>query len=131
MLWMLVDEGHSWRSWIYRTGDGGSAWGTPEQTPGMLPAARIVDGHNAWVQAEDGLWRTSDAGRTWLQRDLPPGWRCSQLVPGSATIAWCSATLGGFGPIALRTVLFGTHDGGINWEPRSLPADQPLNASEA
>jgi photosystem II stability/assembly factor-like uncharacterized protein len=117
------------------TADGGRTWTDAQgQSPNDVAAAlpSFVDHDHGWLLTYEarsdptgpllGLWRTSDAGRTWVR--LP-----GHGIPVPA-VAYTAAFLdGGRGAMIVgldkpdgSTALLLTRDGGDTWFPAALPA---------
>ncbi|MFH1762853.1 MAG: glycosyl hydrolase, partial [Gemmatimonadota bacterium] len=78
----------------------------------------------------DGIYRTTDGGRSWSHMGLPESERFSRIVihPGNPDIVYAAAMGHAFGPNQERGV-FRTRDGGTTWE-RVLFTNETSGASD-
>jgi photosystem II stability/assembly factor-like uncharacterized protein len=139
MAWVAVSEKQqpngTYPTLVFRTSDGGHTW-----QEAMLPASylgvsqvQFVNAQDGWVLASFGggaagsqavdLFRSTDGGQTWSLVARAPGTIPS--VGQKSGMGWVSATTGwitGSIAAAQNTVwLYRTQDGGVSWQPQSLP----------
>jgi hypothetical protein len=116
-LWLALDR--SDRTWVALTRTGQTLVSSDaehwrELEGAALPEqARVVGGRDAvvWLATDEGLWRSTDAGRTFTRWALPPNASPCHLAEGAAdhVAAVC------------RGGLWVTEDGGASWERRQSP----------
>ncbi len=120
---------------LFRTSDSGHTW-----QEAMLPRSglgvsqvQFVNARDGWALASYGgvaagsqavdLFRSTDGGRTWSTVARAPG--SLPLGGDKSGMGWASATTGwvtGCVCAAQNTVLLSrTQDGGVSWQPQSLP----------
>jgi photosystem II stability/assembly factor-like uncharacterized protein len=125
---------------IYYTDDGGRSWQHSDiQTRGIgVVQITFLDALHGWLLANQGLegsseavaiWRTGDGGRHWQQivsvtapaagraGSLPFSGNKSGLSFATTTTGWAS----GSEPGKSALWLYVTHDGGLSWQPQTLP----------
>ena len=97
---------------VYRSADGGRTWRAAERRFNSLGRGLdAVDAQTAWISADDGLWRTADAGNSWQLLNGESGpWEFIDRNFGFARS--CESCDRQF-PV--------THDGGVTVEMRPLP----------
>ncbi len=124
------DLEHGWivgnsKSGIVHTEDGGGSWRViplPD-SPRFLNRLHFIDSENGWaVGGRDGLYRTTDGGRTWDQ--VRPSSEYNEEWLYNITFAdkmrgWICCEKG---------ILFSTQDGGKTWMKEVLPKDDLLEA---
>lgn len=99
---------------IFATRNGGQDWDTVYRSPGtQIMALRFTDAVTGWAVGQGGLLLlTRDAGRTWVQVDLPLAskpWLLDVHFP-NAQDGWAVGTQG---------TLLRTRDGGASWTNES------------
>jgi photosystem II stability/assembly factor-like uncharacterized protein len=123
---------------LFRTGDGGHTWQQAMLPRSSLGVSQVqfVNAQDGWVLAGFGgvaagsqavdLFRTTDGGQTWstvARAGSPPD--TIPTVGLKSGMGWASATTGwitGCICAAENTVyLYRTQDGGVSWQPQSLP----------
>ena len=136
----LVTPGWGWAladNRLLSTADGGTSWQdiTPRETAGKpILDVKFIDAQRGWlVSAAEGnlnVFSTQDAGQTWQSRPLETGETSSPI--GGALLEFIDPSTGW---LALRLqsgssfslgMLFVTGDGGLTWQPRSLPLGEPV-----
>ncbi len=124
------DLEHGWaigdsKNGIVHTEDGGASWSVIplQDSPLSLNRLHFIDSENGWaVGGRDGLYRTTDGGRTWSQ--VRPSSEYNQEWLHNITFAdrmrgWICGEKG---------ILFSTGDGGITWMKEVLPKNDFLRA---
>ena len=126
------------RGAIRITTDDGRTW---RRAPGIVDFRtssfpEFVDHRHGWSVGLTHLYRTTDGGRTWKRLSVPGvssvGSRVLPLsiVRGSVFVS----PMVGFVEVVRfpflehRVELFATHDGGLTWRPRVLPAHARLGS---
>jgi photosystem II stability/assembly factor-like uncharacterized protein len=126
---------------VWRTQDGGQTWQSslPLDLEGLneayLPSDLVfADAQNGWLLVHVGagmshdyvsLFRTQDGGQTWSRLLDPYGGSeiqvCQKdsLVFPTAHNGWLTGSCGG---VMAGAFLYQTDDGGLTWQPVSLPA---------
>ena len=143
----LVTPGWGWAladNRLLATADGAGSWQeiTPQALSGQpILGVEFIDAQRGWlVSAADGslnVFSTQDAGQTWQSRPRTAGARPLEVGETNSPIG--GASLEFIDPItgwlALRLqsgssfslgMLFATGDGGLTWQPRSLPLGEPV-----
>ena len=116
---------------VWKTTDGGTVWDPifddqPSHAIGAL-AVSMSDPSIVWVgtgephirsnvSLGDGVYKSTDAGRTWKNMGLPATGRISRVVihPTNPDIVWIAALGHGHAPQPERGI-FKTTDGGVTW----------------
>lgn len=86
------------------TGDGGRTW-TPVEVGGLPRSVRFLNEQLGWLVADNGLWRTEEAGRSWQ--------RVARL-PGALAVSFLDEQRGF--AVGTRKRLWRTGDGGKTWD---------------
>jgi photosystem II stability/assembly factor-like uncharacterized protein len=101
---------------VFSTADGGATWqhGAPLTPTVGDVSIGFIDASNGWLLVGSILYRTTDAGRTWLRLAgltgvIPKGCTGGPMVFASATSGWLQIQCGGGGQLIV------THDGGVSW----------------
>ncbi|HKD75642.1 MAG TPA: hypothetical protein VKB76_09115 [Ktedonobacterales bacterium] len=119
---------------IYRTTDSGQSWqSTSPPVAGTIGYLTFIDAQHGWAvdnlgttagQEHQNLLRSTDGGVSWTQvasTEKSGGYSATtDLKPpvfASATTGW----IGGYYPADNAIYLEVTHDGGVTWQPQSLP----------
>jgi photosystem II stability/assembly factor-like uncharacterized protein len=117
---------------VFKTTDGGHAWGpvTDRYFGGTIGAIRVAPSNpdvvyvgggefplRGNVSHGDGVWKTTDAGRTWTLKGLADTKHIGDIVvhPTNPDLVYVGALGHTFGPNAERGV-FRSKDGGTTWE---------------
>ncbi|MEM1206300.1 MAG: sialidase [Acidobacteriota bacterium] len=130
---------------IFKSSDGGHTWtpifdDTPASSIGALAVAPS-DPNVVWagtgeafirsnISIGDGVYRSTDAGKTWENRGLRESGRISRVVvdPRDPDVAFVAALGHCYGPQKERGI-FRTRDGGASWE-HVLFVDENTGASD-
>jgi photosystem II stability/assembly factor-like uncharacterized protein len=130
---------------IFKTTDGGTTWAPvfDEQPVSSVGALAVAPGDSnvVWagtgetfirsnISIGNGVYRSTDAGKTWAHLGLEKTGRIGRIVvdPRSADVALVCALGHAYGPQAERGV-FRTPDGGKTWE-RTLFVDENTGCSD-
>jgi photosystem II stability/assembly factor-like uncharacterized protein len=106
--------------------DGGKSWDRVSTVSGELVDAAAFSRNDAWVLGQvcadaagcsAEFVRTTTAGQTWDNRDLPLVGGGFHLERFGTNSGWIGGTING----GLGTALLGTLDGGSTWNPLPLP----------
>lgn len=110
---------------LFRTTDGGGTWHELPQTPLGEPVI-FTNPTEGWLGGEGGsqsLYRTKDAGKTWLADDPPqPGSLVQPVLLAYGTLHFTDAKHAvipvTFSPLSGQSImtLFSTSDGGLTWK---------------
>lgn len=100
----------------YKTTDGGDSWNSFSLTPANIRNVFFIDTNKGFIVADDGLFRTLDAGITWenITNILPRG---TNLI--SSELFFRDVN-NGF--ILLQGAVLRTTDGGNSWTKINIPA---------
>ena len=107
--------GNSVSTTIMGTSDGGHSWTELYQTPSEVQSLDFTSGSQGWMHSTEGLFATSDGGRTWQMvnsSDLPENARV-QFVDEAH--GWAAAI------IHLGSQVFASDDGGHSWTLLATP----------
>ena len=102
--------------------DGGATWYGIAQPPGenSYMSIGIQDGTHWWAMRQGDLYKTSDAGRSWVNVSLQlDSWEYSPTVLDTRH-AWAKLRNSPGAPLS-GTALAMTSDGGIHWSYRAVP----------
>jgi hypothetical protein len=119
-LWATADAACNTCPTVYRSTDGANSW-TPLDGPWwFISTFQAADSTRAWAVADNGLWRTDDAGVTWLL--LEEGNSAGNYHFVGRDFGY-STTCGIYRCEESFRV---TDDGGVTWEPRPMPMQDGL-----
>jgi photosystem II stability/assembly factor-like uncharacterized protein len=116
---------------LWHTGNGGRSW-TTRPIPGRVENMAWVSSSRGWLVGgrrlrsgawQPVVWTTRDGGRRWQVHSLGPPTVSGQIaatVTVSSSSSWMWVTMG-TNPDGWHTALWGSDDGGINWQPVTLP----------
>ena len=123
---------------IYRTSDGGTHW-AQVKTPNLEFSWFVpVDAAHGWLLGWIGkpvqplnLFSTSDGGDTWIALPNSLGW--ARAWPGSRNpfLSFRNPREGWFGANAAEPVVYSSADGGVSWQPHTLPSNLDSNLCPA
>jgi photosystem II stability/assembly factor-like uncharacterized protein len=116
---------------VYKSTDGGNTWmpsgekyfggtigaiGVSESNPDIVYVGTGEWGIRGNVSAGDGVWKTTDAGKTWTHVGLEKAGQISRVRvhPSNPDIVYAAVLGDAWGPSAERGV-FKSTDGGKNW----------------
>ncbi len=128
-VWKTTDAGRTWRNVSDGTFGGSiGAVAVAESDPNVVYVGggeKTVRGN---VSHGDGIWRSTDAGRTWTFAGLPDSRHVARIRvhPTDPDTAWAAVLGHLFGPNEERGV-YRTTDGGATWE-RVLFVDAAVGA---
>lgn len=131
-IWKTTDGGTSWEAVSdkdFRTGSVGAV-AVSESDPNVVWAGMGEAPIRGNVSHGDGVWRSTDAGRTWKHLGLAPTQQISALRvhPKDPDVAWVAAQGRVWGPSEERGI-YRTKDGGKTWT-RVLFVDASTGASD-
>ena len=131
-VWKTTDDGASWEPMSdrdFRTGSVGAV-AVAESDPNVVWAGMGEAPIRGNVSHGDGVWRSTDAGRTWKHLGLAATQQISALRvhPKDPDTAWVAAQGKVWGPSEERGV-YRTRDGGKTWT-RVLFVDAATGASD-
>ena len=131
-VWKTADGGASWEAVSdkdFRTGSVGAV-AVSESDPNVVWAGMGEAPIRGNVSHGDGVWRSTDAGRSWKHLGLPATRQISALRvhPKDPDVAWVAAQGKVWGPNEERGV-YRTKDGGRTWT-RVLFVDAATGASD-
>ena len=95
--------------------DGGETWDRLKLDDYPL-SLFFLDDSVGWMVGEKGLWKTLESGRTWK--------RVSKHGRGEIRRVWFFNEQHGFA-VGEEARVLETHDGGVNWDPVTLPEELP------
>jgi len=100
------------------TGDGGAHWDLtrPQDMPVSL---FFLNESLGWMVAENSLWKTTEAGRSWTKVGGLPSGRILRVFFLDADNGWA---------VGLHKTVLETHDGGLKWtavDAASIPPGAP------
>ncbi len=131
---------------VFKTTDGGSTWepvSDKDFRTGSIGAIAVADSDTSVVyvgtgepcirgnlSSGDGVYKSTDAGKTWTNVGLADSAHVSQIVvhPTNADVVWVAAQGHAWGPSAERGV-YKTTDGGRTWR-RVLFVDEKTGAAD-
>jgi photosystem II stability/assembly factor-like uncharacterized protein len=117
-VWKTTDGGTSWRPMTDRFLRSSSvgAIGVCEQNPDVVYAGMGEVQFRGNIMQGDGVYKTTDAGRTWTHMGLPESQAIGRIRvhPTNCDIAYAAVLGHSFGPNPDRGV-YKTTDGGRNW----------------
>ncbi len=117
---------------VFYSDDGGQAWVKSLPSPAPITALAAADRETLYVGTETvGVYRSSDAGRTWVPAVDGLGLAAGQSVHVTALqadprepgvlYAGVSYAVGGTRVVSSAAGIFGTVDGGQSWQPLAGP----------
>ena len=112
--------GNSVSTTIMGTSDAGHSWAELYQTPSEVQSLDFISGSQGWMHSAEGLFETSDGGRTWQMvngSDLPENSRVQFVddAHGWATGNWKNSRYPGR--------IFASTDAGSKWKEFDSPCD--------
>ena len=118
-VWKTTDYGMSWKNvsdGFFETGSIG-AIRVSQSNPDIVYVGTGSDGIRSNVIAGKGMYRSDDAGNTWMFAGLENAGQIGAVIihPDNPDICYAAAIGNPFGPNSERGV-FKTTDGGNNWE---------------
>ncbi len=131
-VWKTTDAGSNWKNISDKYF--GSTIGAIAVAPSDENIIYVGEGENTMrgnvSEGLDGIWRSEDAGRTWINIGLKDGRHIIRLVvhPRNPAIVWAAVMGHLFGPNETRGV-YKTVDGGKNWK-RVLYINNQTGASD-
>ncbi|MBK8066762.1 MAG: glycosyl hydrolase [Rhodanobacteraceae bacterium] len=132
-LWKTVDMGLSWRNVSDGYFESGSI-GAVAVAPGDPNVVYVGMGEHAvrgvMTHGGDGVYRSTDAGRSWKRMGLEATQHISRIVvhPQDPDVLWVAAQGALYGPNPERGI-YKSVDGGANWK-KVLYVDERTGASE-
>lgn len=97
------------------TSDGGAHWELTK--PAELPVSLFFLNEGlGWMVAEEGLWKTTEAGRSWTKVCGLPKGRIQRVFFLDADNGWA---------VGYKKTVLETHDGGVKWTPVQAAATLP------
>ncbi|HEX9009197.1 MAG TPA: hypothetical protein VF804_02435 [Holophagaceae bacterium] len=131
-LWRTEDGGASWRNLsdgFFRTGSVG-AIGVCDADPNVIYVGMGEDTIRGNVSRGDGVYRSTDAGRTWTHLGLEDTQQITRVRvnPANPEVAYVAALGHVWGPNAERGI-FRTQDGGKTWK-KVLYVNENTGASD-
>ena len=131
-LWGTEDGGASWRNLsdgFFRTGSVG-AIGICDGDPNVIYAGMGEDTIRGNVSRGDGVYRSTDAGRTWVHLGLEDTQQITRVRvnPTNPDVAYVAALGHVWGPNSTRGI-FRTQDGGKTWK-KVLYVNENTGASD-
>ena len=117
---------------VFKSTDGGNAWfpvtdkyfggtiGAVEVAPSNPDVVYVGGGEyplRGNVSHGDGVWKSTDAGKTWMQKNLADAKHIGDIVvhPANPELVYVAVLGHAFGPNATRGV-YRSRDGGNNWQ---------------
>jgi photosystem II stability/assembly factor-like uncharacterized protein len=117
-VWKTVDAGQTWES-TWRGPDVGTigALAIAPSDPNVIYAGTGEPDPRTDIASGDGVYRSTDAGRTWMNVGLKESRQIGRIVidPRDADVAYVSAEGNVFAPNAERGI-YRTTDGGTTWQ---------------
>ena len=118
---------------LFQTNDGGAAWTRATQVPERITTVAATDPQTVYVgTTTGGVYRSSDAGRTWQPAREGLGLAAGQLVevtalradPSEPAVLYVAVNhvVGSTNLHATAAGTFATIDGGVSWQPLAGPA---------
>jgi photosystem II stability/assembly factor-like uncharacterized protein len=120
---------------IYRTSDGGAHWAlvrTPNYpTSYFVPADALHGWLLGWIghpeQVPD-MFSTSDGGDTWIALPNALAWASAwSAFRGNVNLFFRNPREGWFGASTAEPVVYSSADGGVSWQPHTLPSNVDPN----
>lgn len=145
--WVAISGADRTTTVIFRTTDAGQTWQETSIHTGIVAQLTFINAQDGWMLSKHAIsenaetaevFHTTDGGKTWVKvssalassLDIPPpghlpfGGSKSGLRFLNATNGWLTGRV----PIDGHVLLYRTRDGGVTWNPQSLPLS-PTEAS--
>jgi photosystem II stability/assembly factor-like uncharacterized protein len=120
VVWATADGACETCPTLYRSTDDGRTWTGLDGPWWYISTLQPADATRAWVVADNGLWRSDDAGATW--RLLQDGNSAGNYAFVGRDFGY-SRTCGIYQCTETFRV---SYDGGVTWETRPLPTSDGL-----
>ena len=121
----LVSDGFG-DEWMFTSFDRGQSWRliSPPPSPAQLSDLSFVDSRHWWASRWGALFKTSDAGQTWIPvatvvPDISGDWTFAPAQVIDAKHAWL--VMSSANRRSGATGLMMTSDGGVNWTAANVP----------
>jgi photosystem II stability/assembly factor-like uncharacterized protein len=130
-VWQQDRNGGLSRDYLSHTSDGGTTWTTESSLSGNASSVDFVDARHGWALGndpalrKDGVWSTTNGGRTWKFHAVAGKWGFSSIDFVDASHGWAAgSTTIPDDPMAGSTgAIFATSDGGASWHKQPFATD--------